>query len=295
MTELSILFADIADSTSLFDKHGDEKARSAIAAVLDVLLKVAQQHQGTLVKTIGDEIMCTFPDPDNAMQAAIKMQESVNGNFVLEKHPINIRVGFHHGKVIQEANDVFGDAVNVAARMTGYAKRNQIITNSVTFRQSPDSNQLKHRSLGKSKIKGKLLPVEIVEILWQQDISQITRISSALDLKAPQPKLKLELELSDVNQVMTDQSPMKTIGRGDDCDLQLSTPMASRLHGEFQVSSGSFRYTDQSTNGTWLSMGGKPVRIHRDTVVLQGEGALAFGEDDFSDGANILKYKITAN
>ena len=54
MAELCILFADIADSTALFERHGDEAAREAIASVLDVLLQKAEVHQGELVKTIGD-------------------------------------------------------------------------------------------------------------------------------------------------------------------------------------------------------------------------------------------------
>lgn len=292
MTELSILFADIADSTSLFEQHGDEKARAAISAVLDLLVDTAQIHEGRLVKTIGDEIMCVFKHAEKALLASIQMQKNVSGNFVLGNHPISIRVGFHHGKVIEEDEDYFGDAVNVAARMTGYAKKSQLITNSATFKLC-DNSRIKYRSLGKSKIKGKLLPVEIIEILWQPDTSQITRISSALDLKAPNKKNTLSLVLGEIEQVMSDQSPVKSIGRGDDCDIQTTMPMASRLHAEIQYSGGNFKYTDLSTNGTWIKMLGDPIRLHRDSVILQDTGSICFGEADFSDEQNVLHFKIT--
>lgn len=293
MTELCILFADIAESTSLFEKHGDEAARGAIASVLDVLLQEAKKHQGELVKTIGDEIMCVFPKANHALLAAIDMQNAVSGNFVLGNHPIAIRVGFHHGDVIEEDGDVFGDAVNVSARMTGFAKKGQIITNSITFKTCLIPPFLTHRSLGKTKVKGKLLPVEIVEILWQQDTSQVTRVTSALDIKIPTTKSQLKLELNGKQQIMTDQSPTKTIGRGDDCDIQISVLMASRYHGDIQYGGGNFKYTDESTNGTWVKQGNnEPIRIHRDSMVLHGDGEIAFGEMDFSNEQQLLVFKI---
>ena len=292
MTELCILFADIADSTSLFEKHGDEAARSAISSVLDVLLKEAEKHQGRLVKTIGDEIMCTFPKANHALLAAVEMQNVVSGNFVLGNHPIEVRVGFHFGDEIEEASDVFGDAVNVAARMTGYAKKGQVITNSITYKNCVLPPFLNHRSLGKTKVKGKLLPVEIIEILWQQDTSQVTRVTSALDIKLPSSKSQLNLEIDGRQQIMTDQSPTKTIGRGDDCDIQVGMLMASRMHGDIQYSGGNFRYTDESTNGSWvIQNGGDPIRIHRDSMVLQGEGQITFGEPDFSNINQLLQYQ----
>ncbi len=293
MTELCILFADIADSTSLFEKHGDEAARTAISSVLDVLLKEAEKHQGELVKTIGDEVMCVFPKANHALLASVDMQNMVSGNFVLGNHPISIRVGFHYGDVIEEDGDVFGDAVNVAARMTGYAKKGQIITNSITFKTCLLPPFLNHRSLGKTKVKGKLLPVEIIEVLWQQDTSQVTRVTSALDIKVPTSKSQLQLELNGKTQLMTDQSPTKTIGRGDDCDVQVSMLMASRLHGDIQYGGGNFKYTDESTNGTWVKQNdGDPIRIHRESMMLQGEGLITFGEPDFSNLDQLLQYKI---
>ncbi len=293
MTELCILFADIAESTSLFEKHGDETARNAISSVLKVLLTEAEKHQGQLVKTIGDEIMCTFPKANHALLAAVDMQNSVSGNFVLGNHPIEVRVGFHFGGVIEEGGDVFGDAVNVAARMTGYAKKGQIITNSITYKTCILPPFLTHRSLGKTKVKGKLLPVEIIEVIWQQDTSQVTRVTSALDIKLPTTKSQLKLELNGRQQIMTDQSPTKTIGRGDDCDVQVNMLMASRLHGDIQYGGGNFKYTDESTNGSWvLQNGGEPIRIHRDSMVLQGEGQITFGEPDFSNVEQLLQYQI---
>ncbi len=291
MTELTVLFADIAQSTALFEQYGDDKARSAISSVLNTLVDVSHNYEGVLIKTIGDEIMCTFPTPDLAIKASIGMQESVGGNFVLGTHPIGIRIGFHHGLVISEDGDVYGDTVNVAARMAGFAKKGQIITNSMAFNPN-DFGEIKHRSLGKTKVKGKLLAVKIIEIFWQKDESQVTRISSVLDLKLPDAAFNMSLNINGRLIKMTEKSPNKIIGRGDECDIQILAPMASRIHAELQFSDGNFKIEDQSTNGTWLEMGGNSLRLHRDKTVLLGTGKIALGNADFSDESIIIKFEI---
>lgn len=290
MTELTVLFADIAQSTALFEKYGDDKARAAIASVLDTLVDVSNNFQGVLIKTIGDEVMCTFPSAELAINASISMQESVGGNFVLGSHPIGVRIGFHHGKVIAEKGDVFGDTVNVAARMAGFAKKGQIITNSATYKSQLKG--IKHRSLGKAKVKGKLLAVKIIEIFWQKDESQVTRISSALDIKLPDAAFTMNLDIDGRQIIMTEKSPVKVVGRGEECDIQILAPMASRIHAEFQFSDGNFKIEDQSTNGTWLEMGSNSLRLHRDKTVLLGSGRITLGSADFSNPSFVINFKI---
>jgi len=292
MPNLTVLFADIAHSTALFEEYGDDKARSAISSVLNTLIAESDKYEGVLIKTIGDEIMCTFPSPQKAIKASMAMQESVAGNFVLGTHPIGIRIGFHHGKVIAEKGDVYGDTVNVAARMAGFAKKGQIITNSLTFNNSALNESIKHRSLGKTKVKGKLLAVKIVEIFWHKDVSQVTRISSALDLKLPDAAFNMTLNINGRLIKMTEKSPNKVVGRGEECDIQILAPMASRIHAEIQFSDGNFKIEDQSTNGTWIEMGGTSLRLHRDKTVLHGTGKIALGSADFSDKSFIIEFEI---
>ena len=292
MPELTVLFADIAQSTALFEKHGDDKARLMISSVLRTLVEISKQHQGRLIKTIGDEIMCTFASPILAIKASIAMQESLRGGFALGTDSIGIRIGFHHGKVIVENNDIYGDTVNVAARMVQLAKKGHIITNALTFNYSVLSEAIRHRSLGKTKIKGKLLAVKIIEIFWQQDDAQITRISSALNLKQPVANFTLTMSINGKQIKMTEKSPNKIIGRGEECDIQILAEMASRIHAEIQFSDGNFKIEDQSTNGTWLEMDGNSLRLHRDTTILLGSGRIALGSADFTDVSMIINYKI---
>ena len=104
-------------------------------------------YKGILIKTIGDEIMCTFPDAKSALNAACAMQNAVKNSREDSKQPLSIRIGFHYGVVICEADDVFGDTVNVAARVAGIAKTDQIMTTAATYDALPATLQNQTRPL----------------------------------------------------------------------------------------------------------------------------------------------------
>jgi type VI protein secretion system component VasK len=121
---LAIVFADIVGAAELYDSLGDEGAQKAIEESLGHLSEAVRRNQGEIIKYIGEELMCRFDKPDHAFFAACEMQESAN----LEANPdLRIKVGMHYGPVIFQSGDLFGDAVNVAARMAGIAMAEQII------------------------------------------------------------------------------------------------------------------------------------------------------------------------
>jgi class 3 adenylate cyclase len=95
------------------------------------------KYQGTVIKTIGDEIMCTFPNANDAVEVAVKMHQSLD-DMPFPENPAygspNIYVGFQFGKVIRDGSDVFGDTVNLASRMVALTKQRQIITTEGTVK-----------------------------------------------------------------------------------------------------------------------------------------------------------------
>ena len=106
--EVAILFADVVGSTQLYDKFGDTKASETVARCLDVMKDSTYQFNGTVIKTIGDEVMATFPTVDEAMGAASLMQKGLSGDLDDDGIPVSIRIGCHFGPVVQEQNDIFG-------------------------------------------------------------------------------------------------------------------------------------------------------------------------------------------
>ena len=85
-TNLAILFADISGSTRLYEILGDVAARTKVADCLELLTAVITRHDGTVIKTIGDEIMCTFPTSEAAATAACEMHEMIEDD-ITEQTP----------------------------------------------------------------------------------------------------------------------------------------------------------------------------------------------------------------
>ncbi len=152
--ELAILFADICDSTELYERLGDAEARAMIDAWMSDSAQAVAAHGGRLVKSLGDGILSTFPSAESALAAALSMQEQ-------KRTQVRIRAGFHLGPVIESGGDIFGDAVNVAARVAALAKEDEILFTESSVRALPPEARLGTRFLDKAMVKGKKEPVAI--------------------------------------------------------------------------------------------------------------------------------------
>src|SRR5512140_3845821 len=93
---ITILFADVSGSTKLFETRGDFEARRLVAAMLNALADVTSRHGGRVVKTIGDEIMCTFPGPMQGLHGSVDMQKRISQDLAFAKESLAIRIGLHH-------------------------------------------------------------------------------------------------------------------------------------------------------------------------------------------------------
>ncbi len=145
---LAVLFADVAGSTRLYEQLGDAKALSAIGECLALVRDASNGHGGRLIKTIGDEAMVVFPTADQAVIAAAEIQLRMV-ELVRERNlRLALRIGVHCGSAIEVEGDVFGDSVNVAARMVGLAKSGQVILSGVDGR-GPVAGALRSRARGR--------------------------------------------------------------------------------------------------------------------------------------------------
>ena len=133
---LTVLFADITESSRLYQQLGDNVARSVIHDCLSKLTSLLPQFNGRLVKTLGDAVMCVFPDAAMAVSAASEMQAAVSLGQA-SGHPLRIHIGLHAGPVLIEDADVYGDTVNAAAFLTNVAMADQILISDATERELP--------------------------------------------------------------------------------------------------------------------------------------------------------------
>ena len=177
--KMAVLFADICGSTALYDQLGNEAALNMITRTLNLLKQEVATYKGILIKTIGDEIMCTFPNAQRAAQAARAMHRAVATNKPGGEHPIAIRIGLHFGDVILKANDVFGDTVNVAARIASITRARQTMTTREVIDALPADLGHKAVSITRASFRGKQDALEVFQLLWDPEDSPSIRIGDS--------------------------------------------------------------------------------------------------------------------
>ena len=278
--DLAIVFADIAGSTRLYETLGDTQARQLVSECLALLTQQTEKFDGTVIKTIGDEIMCTFPSAELAVESAMGMQEAITIDLprMHEDTPasLTIRIGLHYGSAILEGGDVFGDAVNVAARMAGLAKGGQIITTQPTAEELPPALAYSTRHLDQVPVKGKSELIDIFEVVWQPD--NATRIATDVVKHKPR-EVSLKLKYHDKEVTMTQATRTLVLGRSKKADMVVNDSMASREHARIECRRDKFVLTDQSTNGTYVLTDDGPAYLRREETTLVGEGKISFGRN----------------
>lgn len=289
----TILFSDIAGSTRLYERLGDTRAQNIVAAGLQIMTDVATSMQGQVIKTIGDEIMCRFNKPDIAARAAVCMQERVSSDGELSEHHVRLRIGFHHGSIIEENNDVFGDAVNVAARMVSQAKAGQIVTTRTCLEKLGSDLIASARLIDQTMIKGKKAIFDIYELSWGQPEELTMMEASTTDLSS---KVLIEdafliLELEGKHIRVSHEQPVVTMGRDAGNRIVINNPKVSRLHARVEMRRSKFILVDQSTNGTYvLPEGGQMIHLRRDEMPLEGEGLINLGLEATPDAPMVIRY-----
>ncbi len=291
-TELAICFADICDSTALFEEYGDDKARDIVGRVLDLVSDVIVEYNGTVVKTIGDEVMGTFSEVVAATSAVTQFPQAVQRDDQLAALGIEIRVGMCYGSVVQEDDDdVYGDAVNTASRLVDWARPEQVVTTAKSIESLPDFFESRTRNLGSTTLRGKEEPVEIVELLGEQSGSNLTVVEGG----GPQPETQENrnvLSLRYGGETLTVEEGPLMIGRGTKSDLQIPDSRVSRMHAVIERQRDSFMITDSSTNGTYVQIGDEEVMfLHREQLRLHGSGHLSLGRHLDADDAKLLRFE----
>ncbi|MEQ8663334.1 MAG: adenylate/guanylate cyclase domain-containing protein [Gammaproteobacteria bacterium] len=291
-THLTILFADISGSTRLYEVLGDAPARAKVTSCLQMLTDVTGRHDGTVIKTIGDELMCTFPSAGAAVQAACDMHEMLEDDITEQTAagPISlaIRVGLHHGPAILEAGDVFGDAVNVAARMASMAKAGQIITTQSTIEVLPAVLKASSRFIDRAPVKGKKDTMDIFEVLWQQE--DITRMSTGV-IPEPADRVELELRYHDLHVRLDAERTQVVMGRSKSVDIPVAEALASRQHVRVEHRRGKFFIIDQSTNGTYVLADGNEAFLRREEMPLSGNGKISLGRSFAENPQEVVHFK----
>lgn len=289
----AVLFADVSGSTHLYEVLGDARAFAAVDGCLDVLRRLTATHSGRVVKTIGDEIMAIFPNAVSASQAACEMQMVISAKPPIDDIRVAIRIGFHFGPVLTSDGDVFGDTVNIAARMTEIAQAQQIITTSTTVAMLPPIMRTSTRTLNSLPIKGKADDIEVLEVIWQGGEELTMMVGNTHTTKETEPVLQL-IHRGDQFIVNT-AHPSITIGRDELANIVIEDRRASRMHAKIERRRDKYILTDLSSNGSYVIIKGETeIQLRREEMVLRESGTISLGHSYQKDPTEFIEFSITA-
>ena len=277
--EVVILFADVVGSTQLYEQLGDVQAREMVARCLEIMRSATESNGGTVIKTMGDEVMSTFPTADDAMNSAKRMQETIaSDNSLAHEHGhVAIRIGCHFGPVVQEKQDVFGSAVHIANRMTSQAKARQIITTAGTVERLSREWRGLVRQIDVTTVRGRADEVILFEVLWQPDdaTSMLPTVGLGPSRRSTR---RLSLRFQGKEVIVGEGRKSATLGRAEDNDVVVKGTLISRVHARVEASKDRFSLVDESTNGTFVqTVSGEEIFVRRDRTPLTGEGVIGLG------------------
>lgn len=271
----SIFFADIAGSSKIYEKLGDEKAQRLIMELLSKLSDVARKFNGEFLRTYGDELMCAFKSADDAVTAAAGMHqiaEAFPPARTGKIEPVGLYIRIDLGTVIQVGNKIFGDAVNFTAKMKTLAKPFQTLISDTTLSHLSKHHKAMTRFVDKLPIKGKSGTHDIFEYLHEEE--DATLIMERPDSRWT-TKASLELTSNLTTHWVNENQASLTIGRLKVNDIVLQYQGVSRVHARIEHRKGKFILVDASSNGTYVHPAGrKPVYVKHDEFQLVGNGII---------------------
>lgn len=288
---LTVLFADICNSTGYFRQYGDIDGRRIVMDCLECVTDAVTRLGGKIVDRIGDELLCTIPDLRSGLAAGPAIQEAVSNAAASGHLPkgIKMRIGFHQGPVVVDGDRVFGDTIHTAKRLVDLAKCDQILTSREALSAAPIPSATRSRFVDRIRIKGQRQPLEIFELL--RETTDLTQIAAPLRSVGESYRACL-LTYGHEELVVNESRPVLTIGRVPPCDVAIPQGCVSREHARVEYQKGRIIFVDHSTNGTFVSENPSPasILVRREQRWLRNSGSLRFGHPEDEDGCLTLVY-----
>ncbi|TMH28594.1 MAG: adenylate/guanylate cyclase domain-containing protein [Betaproteobacteria bacterium] len=290
----AILFADVCESTRIYETLGDTRALELINRLFAALEREVAAAGGVTVKTLGDGMVCQFRESDDGYRAACKMQEAVVNLAPSNEPNLKISIGYTYGPVVLKDADVFGDTVNVCARLVSLANAAQVLTTRQTVDALSPILRERCRELYATKVRGRAGEVMVCEVMWRLD-PETTRINDVERDAMPQAAWIWILKLTHSGEsFIVDEATPVRLGREAGNDVVVQTDHASLVHARIFSRDGHFYIVDQSTNGTFLLVDGtaREVRLRRSESMLGERGWIGLGKSAAHHGDHVLRYRL---
>jgi adenylate cyclase len=292
----TVVFADLVGSTGIFERLGDETAGRFVTQLTTALAKTFEQHNGRVVKLLGDGLFVVFPAEGDALTACIAIQTRLQEKPVYPGgmgNPVQMQMGIESGEVVEIKGDCYGDAVNSAARLADLAGADQILTTQRVRDAIPAEQQAQLRSLGPMYLRGKAEGTEVYRVHWQPEREAEATVMGVSMFKT---SAQAHLEISAAGQTLklAPRGERITLGRSTTATLPVNDSRVSRIHATLEWRGGQFVLSDVSSFGTWVYMGNQaePVVLRRTECYLVGNGVIALGCDRDAEDAPLATFSV---
>lgn len=282
MTLACVLIADITGSTALFERVGTQDAMQHITVVVARMRELIEESGGVCVKSKGDDTVSFFDHPERAAQAAWNMivEDWADG--------LSIHAGVYFGEVLFRESEIYGDAVNTAARLASAAKSGEVLIGHNCWVDLEATTQDKFVLIGELQFKGKQDPTRVYSctdvkldartVIFSKSSTSSSRIESAV------------FKFGDENWRLVSGETL-SIGRSPENDIVLNHAWVSRKHAQLTIRQGQLEYVDHSSSGSVLrNDDGSEVFVHRRTNLLSGSGRIFLGNGSDEQSASMLGY-----
>ena len=257
-----------------------------------------EQHNGRVVKLLGDGLFVVFPLEGDAIEACLAIQKRLQEKPVHPGGtlgPVQMQMGVETGEVVEIAGDCYGDAVNSAARLADLAGAAQILTTQRVADALPATLREQLRSLGPMYLRGKSDATEVYRVDWHVDRDNDATVMGASMFAGRGRAGFLELAAAGQTVRLDPSGDKLTLGRAATSSLSINDSRVSRLHATIVWRGGQFMVSDGSSFGTWVYMGNQtePVVLRRTECYLVGYGQIALGCDRHADNAPLVLFSVT--
>jgi hypothetical protein len=286
--EYLIVFADIAGSTQLYETVGDAQAKTLVTGLQNDISSIVERAGGHVQEIVGDEVLFRFDRVDQGVPCTRNIQEASAAYSMAHDVEMSVRIGLHFGPVIADRERLFGDTINIAARMVGIAKGGQIIASEAVYERLVDPSHSMIRRFDEVKVKGKQAPLVVYELLWQS--TGITLVQHTPAVESIQTEA-LVLTYLGASIRVEQHLETFTVGRSPNNSLVVMAGSVSRHHAWIEFARGHFSVSDGSTNGTYvMTQDGETIYLRRETLPLWGHGLIGLGLDITPDADHVVAF-----
>ncbi len=291
--EVAVLMADISGSSALYDNVGDADALRQVGVCLDDMAAIVEDEGGTVIRSKGDDVLAIFTDPVAALEASRAMLALK----IADRTSLAIHVGATFGNVIRARDDIFGDSVNTAARLSSMAKSGELLASDSFVERLPENEQRRMHPLDNITFKGKDAAIGVFALLEEGTqlrtvIGKSPAVTDARRESRPAPEVAVTLHYADRTYACPERQTL-SIGRSADNDIVIEHPWISREHARIQVRRGRVQLTDQSSSGSFVATpDGYEFMLKRETVMLTGSGTISPGVPATAPEAEVIRYEV---